>query len=433
VATWSLLRGWLPWVLTITGAVAFVGLLTRRDRGFWTRGVPIVLASTAAAVVVFDIVVEKVWQPFPDEIPTHNLVWGAAGLAAVALAAVRLPRLSWRSRPVAVVAALAVVITSAVQINVYWGAYPTVEALGEAAHNDSIRSLPGGVPTSELVTATPGTMLIDDWKPAQTLATQGVVYPVSIPGVLSRFPARSGYVYLPPAYSVLPRPVLPVVVLMAGQPGGPKDWITNLRLADTMNAFAQVHRGLAPIVVVVDDLGATMANPLCVDSRLGNAETYLAQDEPAWIHAHLQAATDRRQWFVGGYSHGGTCALQLAVRAPTVYGGFVDMSGQREPTLGNRASTVQRAFGGDNAAFTRVNPLDILKQTRFPTTVAFLAASSGDLKYLPQQLDVRAACQAAGMQVEWVQQPGKHNVTFWRGIFGQALSWISANGQLAER
>jgi hypothetical protein len=175
VATWSLLRGWLPWVVTIAGAVAFVGLLARRDRRFWTRGVPITLASAAAAVVVFDIAVEKVWRPFPDEIPTNNLVWGAVGLAAVALAAVRLPRLSWRSRPVAVVAAIAVVITSAVQINVYWGMYPTVEALREAAHNDSIRPLPGGVPTSELVKAAPGTMLIDVWKPAQKLATQGVV------------------------------------------------------------------------------------------------------------------------------------------------------------------------------------------------------------------------------------------------------------------
>ncbi|AEV87651.1 hypothetical protein ACWT_6639 [Actinoplanes sp. SE50] len=432
MADWSLLTGWLPWVVTITGAIAFVGLLARRDRRFWTRVVPIVLASAVAAVVAFDIAVEKVWRPFPDEIPTHDLVWGAVGLAAVALAAVRLRRLSWRLRPVAVVAALAVVTTSAVQINVYWGMYPTVEALREAAHSDRARPLPGGVPPSELVTAAAGTMLIDSWKPTQQIPAHGVVYPVGIPGVVSRFPARPGYVYLPPAYAVLPRPVLPVMVLMAGQPGEPKQWLTNLRLADTLDAFAQAHRGLAPVVVVVDDLGATTANPLCVDSPLGNVETYLTQDVPAWIRAHLQVASDRQQWFVGGYSHGGTCALQLAVRAPSLYGKFVDISGQREPTLGAHVTTVQRVFGGDNAAFTRINPLDIMKRTRFPTTAAFLAAGNDDHRYLPQQQDVRAACQAAGMQVEWLQIPGKHNITFWREAFRQALPWISTNGQLAE-
>ena len=33
--------------------------------------------------------------------------------------------------------------------------------------------------------------------------------------------------------------------------------------------------GLAPIAVVADQLGARMANPLCLDSKLGQSETYL--------------------------------------------------------------------------------------------------------------------------------------------------------------
>ncbi len=37
---------------------------------------------------------------------------------------------------------------------------------------------------------------------------------------------------------------------------------------------------------------------------------------------------------------------QLAVRAPDVYGNFIALAPQREPTLGTRQETVKAAFGG---------------------------------------------------------------------------------------
>ncbi|MCC3773183.1 esterase family protein, partial [Streptomyces sp. UNOC14_S4] len=222
-----------------------------------------------------------------------------------------------------------------------------------------------------------------------------------------------------------PRPLLPVLVLMAGQPGSPDDWINSGRLVDMMNAFAAEHRGLAPVVVVVDPLGSQFANTLCVNSRLGNVQTYLATDVPDWIRGHLQTATARTSWIISGISFGGTCSLQLGVNAPQVYGVINDISGQDAPTLGNPKKTVDKAFGGDAAAFAAVNPLDVLARQRFPDTSAAFVAGSDDSTYRPQQRTVYEAAVKAGMRAEWVLLPGGHSWQVWRPGLERQLPWLA--------
>lgn len=431
MGSWSLVTGWLPWVLTLGGGVAMAVLLLSRRRRFWTRAVPVVLGVCAVLVGLVEVAVDWWWRPFPDRIPVNNLVWVWAGLVGLVLAAARMPRLGWWRRAGALVAAIAVVVAAGARVNIYWGAYPTVHSLHQAFEPAPERALPETLrDATPLVRARPGATLLETWHAPPGMPVAGLVSKVDIPGTVSRFPARSGYVYLPPAYQVSPRPVLPVVVLLAGQPGTPENWTEWLRMADALDAFARAHQGLAPVAVVPDDLGATTANPLCVDSPLGNVETYLTRDVPAWIHATLQVTDDRRGWFIGGFSHGGTCALQLGVRAPKVYGGFVDISGQREPTLGNRHKTVQKAFGGSDAAFARINPLDILRHDRFPDSAGFVAVGTGDQSYLPQQREVHAACQAAGMEMRLLELPGGHTMTVWREAFVQSLPWMAVRSRL---
>jgi S-formylglutathione hydrolase FrmB len=191
-----------------------------------------------------------------------------------------------------------------------------------------------------------------------------------------------------------------------------------------MDAFAAGHDGLAPVIVMVDQLGSALANPLCTDSRLGNAFTYLSVDVPAWIRQTLQVELRPSGWAIGGFSNGGTCALQMAVNAPQLYPTFVDISGESEPTLGDRARTVQAAFGGDEAAFEAVNPLDVMAHRRFPGTAGYLVAGEQDRQYLPEAHQVFAACQAAGMDVQLHVRPGGHSFEVWGPGLEEALPWL---------
>jgi S-formylglutathione hydrolase FrmB len=400
-----LIAGPLPTAIVVAGALGGVVLFARRDRRWWTRTVPIslgvgvlgaLLAAGALAVVPL----------FPDALPPRVLIWIGVGVAAVAAAIGRMA--GRRGIVITLTAAVLVLSMCAVKVNAFYGYRTTLAGvLGLPAANEIAFD---AVASSEPVLPVAG------WQPPPDMPQSGRIARVAVPGVASGFVARPAWVYLPPAYLASSRPLLPVIVLVPGQPGGPDDWLLAGRLAQVLDRYAADHAGLAPVVVVPDATGASLANPLCMDSRLGRAETYLTVDVPAWIGGHLQVGPDRA---VGGFSFGGTCALQLAVRRPDVYPTFLDVSGQAEPTLGDHARTVAATFGGDETAFRAVTPLAGLAAHRFPGSAGILMAGADDPVYGPQAAQVVAAARAAGMDVTLSMRPGGH-------------TWALAGDGLAE-
>jgi S-formylglutathione hydrolase FrmB len=416
----SAIVGVVPLLIVVAGVAAIGGLLVRRGRAWWLRAVP---AALAAGVVGTALVValDLVWQPFPDPLPVRVLLWIALGLAAVGLGVVGLRAGGRWRRAVTVPLLVLALLLPAMKINAFYGYLPTVrDALGIPAPNAvDLADLPT---TEPVVTAAPGGTLADAWTAPPDLPAAGGVATVDIPAPASGFRARPAVVYLPPAYlDPQRRPLLPVLVMVAGQPGGPQDWLVAGKLAPILDAYAATHAGLAPVVVVPDATGASFANPLCLDSALGASASYLTDDVPAWIRGHLQVDPDPAHWAVGGFSFGGTCALQLAVRAPQVYPTFLDISGQREPTLGTRQQTADAAFGGDQAQLLARCPLTELGAHRFPRSTAMVGGGDGDELYGPDAVAVRAAAAAAGMTVEDLTVPGGHSWTVARAALGAAL------------
>jgi S-formylglutathione hydrolase FrmB len=420
----SLLGGPVQVAAGAAGVAGGLFLLVRCSRRWWTRTVPAALLGAAALTAVLALLVDQVWQPFPDALPLPVLLLVGALLSAIGLAALGMRTRRWPGRAGAVVAVLLVLLGSAEGMNVVYREYPTLRtALGLPA----VDEIPfTQVPLREqVIGARSGLPLSAIWRPPAGMPATGVVTEVSIPATVSGFAARPAWLYLPPAYLARPRAQLPVLVLLSGQPGSPDDWLDGGQLAARMDAFAAAHNGLAPVVVMPDHLGTPLANPLCMDSRLGNVATYLSVDVPAWIRSTLQVDPDPSGWAIGGFSNGGTCSLQMAVTAPKVYPTFVDVSGEDEPTLGDRAATVQAAFGGDEAAFTAVNPLDVMARERFPDTAGFLVAGLQDTVYLPEAKRVIAACQAAGMDVQVDLKPGGHTWDVWGPGLEDALPWLA--------
>lgn len=421
---WPLLGGPAPWVVGSVGACAFVFLLAVPRREWWRRTVPAVVAGTAAATTLAALAVDRVWRPFPDPLPLFVLVALGGLIVGIGLAVAGFGGRGWRGRAATIVAAVLVVITAAQGVNAGYGQYPTLRtAVGLAAVNQIPFT---DIPLPEQGIITRGGRPLDTlWQAPAGLPAAGAITQVDIPGTTSGFPARPAWLYLPPAYLSRPRAQLPVLVLLSGQPGSSRAWLDGGRLAARLDAFAAAHEGLAPVVVMPDQLGSTLANPLCLDSRLGKVATYLGADVPAWIRATLQVDPDPAAWAIGGFSSGGTCALQMAVAAPTAYPTFLDVAGEAEPTLGDRAATVRAAFAGDTAAFTKVNPLDVLTSTRFPKTAGYLVGGQQDSTYLPQAQRVFAACRAAGMDVRLQILPGGHTWRVWAPGLDGALPWLS--------
>jgi S-formylglutathione hydrolase FrmB len=368
--------------------------------------------------------VNNVWRPFPDLLPFPLVAWSWVALAGLLLAAARqvLAR-TWPRRAAAIAAGVLVLAAAGNQVNGYFQAYPSLR-VALAPWLDPKPVYTGSVRVGEDV-ARPGQAVQGIWRPPRGMPAAGAVYQVDIPGVRSGFAARPGYLYLPPAYLAAPRPQLPVLVLLGGQPGEPRAWVDSGQVQAVMDAFARHHDGLAPVVVIPDDLGSTFANPLCLNSRLGQVQTYLTADVPAWVTSHLQVRPPGRGWAVAGFSEGGTCAIQLATQAPRLYRFFIDISGQAGPTLGSRARTISAAFGGDAAAFARVNPAAVLARTRFPGSAGVFVAGQSDRTYTPQQRAMYAAARRAGMTVTLMYLPGGHDWRVWGGGLAHNVAWLA--------
>ncbi|MFD6156460.1 alpha/beta hydrolase [Nocardia sp. NPDC060256] len=418
----SLLSGPLPWTLSILGLAAALWLLGG-GRSVGRAGVRASWLAMSAAVAVY-VVVERWWRPFPDAMPRPVYLWFGLAVWAVALAPrrIRAARL-WTAKTLSLAAAAAMVVASAVQVNLVFAAYPTVEdALGLGADNRiSFTAVPSG--QAAPVTGWP---LDSVWFPPAGLPANGRVLRAAVPGAVSRFIARPAEIYLPPAYFATPRPLLPVLVLLSGQPGSPIDWFNGGRLIQTMDAYAATHGGLAPVVVVADATGGTWSNPLCMDSRLGNVATYLAVDLRTWVIGKLQVDPDPRRWAIGGISYGGTCALQMATNYPGAFPTFLGLSGDAEPTLGDRRQTVKAAFGADAAAFDRVNPIHLLRTRRYPDSAGVLITGAGDNVARSAQATVAAAAAAAGMQIRARELPGEHSWAVWSAGLRTEMDWLAA-------
>ncbi|WP_327146537.1 alpha/beta hydrolase [Nocardia sp. NBC_01327] len=422
----ALLSGAFPAVLRWCGVAALAWLLLHTGRHEGNRRAPAIIMCAIAAVAATELgvhLVRKVWRLFPDALDPP--IFTAVALAVFALALIATLAAGQRSVPYLIrimVAAMIAMAADTNEINLYFGAYPTLaDALGEETSTKiPFHALPASealAPDSHPVSAS--------WTPTSALPDQGRLTSARIPATRSGFAARDAEIYLPPAYFATPRPRLPVLVLLAGQPGAPQDWLTAGGLVRTMDSFAATHGGLAPITVVADGTGGPFANPLCLDSRLANAATYLAADVPAWIRSHLTVDDHASAWAIGGLSYGGTCAVQLATNYPDVYPTFLAFSADPEPRLGSRYETIDQAFAGNEHDYQRVNPTRLLQTSRYPGSAGAFVVGDHDRDGLSGARTLLQTTRAAGMDTHYTELPGGHDWHVWSAALHRELSWLA--------
>lgn len=390
-----------------------------RNGGLWRWAYRIAGSAAWAFALVESLhwLLVNAFAVFPGNIADRVLLWFVLAAGACFLAAARWKESRRRGRVAGPAAALLVVLMATLQVNAFYGLNRSVADLaGTAAAR---------VPTlEEALMRPPGApdgAALHGWQPQGRIPEGGVMRRSAIPGTASGMATRDAYIYLPPAYFAENRPALPVLVLVAGQPGGPADWLTGGRLQEHMDAFAASHGGVAPVVVVPDPNGSQSANTMCMDTRIAQADTFLAKDVVDWISSTLAVDTDHSRWAAGGFSFGGTCALQLGTRHPELFPAVLAFSAEAEPALAkDRNRTIEEAFPGDPDAFTRQTPLAIMETRRFEGNLAYLTAGTEDPEFLGYLQTLTAAAESAGFSVH------SHEVE------GAGHSWDTSSLRLAD-
>jgi len=336
-----------------------------------------------------------------------------AGFAMPALAAANLYKSSWRRKVGAGLAAVAMLTGTAVLINAHYGLNPTPASLlgADIAAPVALPTLiaPPGSRTSSSSdptkassrTKTSGS-LWRNWQPPTDLPPRGTTGTATIPGTVSGFTARPAGVYLPPAALTAHPPELPLLVMMMGQPGNPDPSF----IADTLDRLASTHHGLAPIVIVADQIGNPATDTLCLDTHeFGKVDTYINTDVVAWARAHPNILNDRAHWTVAGYSHGGQCAISFGAKHPDLWGNILDISGEEYPGAEHAATTRQQVFGGDQSAYNAQKPVSILGRNTYHDSTAIFTICTDDPGFQPGVRRVANAAAAAGMSVSYRELP----------------------------
>lgn len=392
----SLVDGPFLWLSIACGAAGGAYLLWRRRR-FWPLLVVSSLLVAVGVVALIHWILVDLLATFSENLPFQTVAWAVPAVAALLLCAARFPRNSWRGRSFSVVAMLGVVLLCVVQINLYFGLNNTVsDLLGTAV----ARIQPLEASLKRTPDAKPGPAP-SVWKAPDSMPRNGVLRRADIPGEVSGFNAREAYVYLPPAYLADSRPALPVLVLFAGQPGGPADWLTGGQLRSLLDQFAENHQGIAPVTVVVDPNGSANANTMCMDSKIASVDTYLSQDVPAWITRNLDVTPDHKQWAVGGFSFGGTCAMQMGTLHPDLFASILPFAAEREPALAkDRSKTISDSFDGDVEDFESRTPLVLMQQRTFAGSGVYLVSGEDDHEFTDYMHELADAARNAGFETE---------------------------------
>ncbi|MCT9870244.1 alpha/beta hydrolase [Paenarthrobacter aurescens] len=425
----SLVDGPFLWFSIACGAAGGAYLLWRRRRS-WPFVVLAALLMAVGVVTLVHWILVDLMATFSENLPFETLAWSVPAVAAILLCIARFPRSSGKDRSLSVFAMLGVILLSAVQVNLYFGLNNSVaDLLGTAVARiqpleTSLKRSPDAQPGPDFST----------WKAPESMPGLGILRKADIPGTVSGFAAREAYIYLPPAYQTAARPSLPVLVLFSGQPGGPADWLTGGQLRSQLDRFAEAHHGVAPVTVVVDPNGTGNGNTMCMDSLIAQADTYLSQDVPAWIKSTLDVSTDPRQWAVGGFSFGGTCAMQMGTAHPEIFPSILAFSAEREPALAkDRNKTIQDSFDGDVAAFESRTPLVLMQQRNYAGSGAYLAAGETDHEFVDYMHELANAARNAGFEIEEhsIQHAGHSWDAVVRGMPG-ALGFLSGRWGLPQ-
>jgi len=166
-------------------------------------------------------------------------------------------------------------------------------------------------------------------------AGHGTVVKISVPGAASGIAAHAALVYLPAAYGnpAAAGVSFPVVELLDGFPGSPWSWTGPLRVQHVLDKLIAGMQSLPFIAVMPTQNVSYPRDAECVNVVGGaQVDTYLTTDVHRALTSNFRASTSPSSWSIMGFSTGGYCAINLAMRHPDMFSAAVSLSGTGRPS-----------------------------------------------------------------------------------------------------
>jgi enterochelin esterase-like enzyme len=247
-----------------------------------------------------------------------------------------------------------------VAVNKYYGYYETWGAAIADLTNQGVKTAPH-VPDN-LASGLQLERLDGNEIYLKLAQQQGFTLRLTVAGRRSHI-TRAVYVYLPPQYF---QPAykgyrFPAIELIHGQPGAPQDWINVVGMTDILDRLVNERLAQPAVLVMPDANGAQNVSLQCLNQVGGPQDlTYLALDLPGAIARVVRVQPPGAAWGVAGYSEGGYCAANMALRLPSRYGFAAVLSGYFKPLDNQLAHPIRQVnpFGGNRKLQAQNTPLE---------------------------------------------------------------------------
>jgi S-formylglutathione hydrolase FrmB len=227
-------------------------------------------------------------------------------------------------------------------------------------------------------------------------------------------------VYLPAAYSASRNSKLqfPVIEALHGFPGAPDAWPRRLEAKRYLDREIAAGRMAPTVVLFPYQTPDRLLDTECTNLANGpQTETYLTRDVPDWVRVHLRVRMDRDAWGLIGFSAGGFCAMNLALKHPDRYIAGASLSGYSNPGI----------KVGDGSEKTTNNIVWRLTHQPPPPVslyVAWAADDNGAARSSKQLLRLAKP----PMDITTATLPhGGHSIAVWREMEPPAFDWLSAH------
>jgi enterochelin esterase-like enzyme len=323
---------------------------------------------------------------------------------ALIVAAVRL-----RLLPVKILCgalSILVAMTSGIAaVNFYYGYYSTWGQLWADFHGGDVGNL--GVVSAATTSA----------------SGSGVIRWITLPGPASGV-SRRGLVYLPPQYyqARYARVRFPVVELFHGTPGSPTALATVLRVQQVAESLLSRHL-IGPMVLVMPAINGTGHNYQdCVNGPNVSDDTYLTRDVRTDVLARYRVSADPYEWGLTGYSSGGYCAANLALRHRSSFGAAAVIEGYFRAADGP-AGTALNDSPLLEAANSPLYTAERLTPGSGPVPAFWVAAGTHDKSDYKPAAAFTAALDRIE-QVPFAKMNAGDTANAWRAALPVALTWL---------
>ncbi|HEY2578462.1 MAG TPA: alpha/beta hydrolase-fold protein [Streptosporangiaceae bacterium] len=244
---------------------------------------------------------------------------------------------------------------------------------------------------------------------------------------------RTVYIYLPPQYfqKAYANYRFPAIELFTGYPGEPQDWMNVMGVTSTLSTLVRDNLARPAVLVMPDTEGALRQTLECLNLPGGIQDaTYLAQDVPDYVSRAIRVQPPGAAWGMAGYSEGGFCAANLAVRYRKLFGFAGVLSGYFSPlpVLVGKPARYEQPFPGDRSLREANTPMDALPLVPSWAFVPkfWIGAGTGDRGDVQQADAFQQLLLQRQPKVKVVLAPGGgHTMFTWRDLVTPMLEWMT--------